>query len=297
MIVKSCKCSWERREPWGSAAGIFLTPSVLKKPLPFAVITDPKHHSGGHTCKLSVNSRSLFYYFSFPFSSSLVQLMFPFRFMKVDSSFVNIDYINPRTFSFYLKRTVMLHQHWLKETWGIFFHKFLGLTAFLFLLFGTMLSASFFPSSWRALSGRITFKQWTLSSNTKEKGQSRGCSQSHSCGQGESRDERMPVGFAMESEWTKKLSQAFSLHGRPAAVAPFYFFPFLSAANLLKRIEDEEETCFKKEELRWKQATRARCYPLQVFIPSEFKLFLGHQRINWKRNMCYATAFMRFLLH
>lgn len=161
-----------------------------------------------------------------------------------------------------------------------------------------MLSASLFPNSWRALSVRITFKQWTLSSNTKEKGQSRGCSQSHSCGQGESGDERMPVGFAMESEWTKKLSQAFSLHGRPAAVAPFYFFLsfFLSAVNLLKRIEDEEETCFKKEELRWKQATRARCYSLQVFILSEFK-FLGRQRINWKRNTCYTTAFMRFLLH
>lgn len=87
-----------------------------------------------------------------------------------------------------------------------------------------MSSTSVSPNGWRTLSGRITFKQWTLSSDTKEKGQSCGCSQSHSCGQGERRDERMPVGFAMESEWTKKLSQAFSLCGRPAAVAPFFLF-------------------------------------------------------------------------
>ena len=118
----------------------------------------------------------------------------------------------------------------------------------------------------------------------KEKGQTSCCIQSRSCGQGKRRAERMPVGFAMESEWTKKLSQAFSFFGQPAAMALFFFF-FLCGASI--RMDGRRRRRRRRSRRRRREpvcegkncdgnSPRAHCHSLEVLIPNRFKLFLGH---------------------
>lgn len=97
-------------------------------------------------------------------------------------------------------------------------------------------------------------------------GQRRCWGQSHSCGQAERGAKRMPVGFAMEKDWTKKLSQASS--SSSSFYSPPLFFwrasqqqwPFLKRKkyifeeNLFGRIERRGDLC-RREESGWNSAT------------------------------------------
>lgn len=127
----------------------------------------------------------------------------------------------------------------------------------------------FFPLN--CLKSFLPFKQWALSSNTKEKGQTRCCIQSHSCGQGKRRAKRMPVGFAMESEWTKTLSQA-SLFLASRQQWPFFFFSSSLSPRLSERMEEEEETCMVGKNCDG-NSPRAHRHSLEGFIPNRFRSF------------------------
>lgn len=89
----------------------------------------------------------------------------------------------------------------------------------------------------------------------------------------------MPVGFAMESKWRKKWSQAFSLFDQPAAMAPFFSFFCGESIRMDGRRRGD---LYRREELWWKLAMSTRPFTGRPHS-CKFKLFLGHQRIYWKR--------------
>lgn len=91
----------------------------------------------------------------------------------------------------------------------------------------------------------------------------------------------------------KEVEPSFSFFGQPAAMTVFFFFFFLTASI---RMDGSRGDLYGGKNCDG-NLPLAHCHSLEVFIPNRFKLFLGHQRIYWKRTAVTQQVFMRFLLH
>lgn len=143
----------------------------------------------------------------------------------------------------------------------------------------------------------LHFKQWALSSNTKGERTDLLLYPKPQLWSGKRRAERECL---LDLQWKvneqRRLSQAFLFLASQQQWSRFYFF---FSVNLLKRMEEEEEeegTCMEGKNCDGNQP-RAHCHSLEVFIFNRFTLFLGHQRIYWKRTRVTQQVFMRLLLH
>lgn len=133
---------------------------------------------------------------------------------------------------------------------------------------------------WTALCS-LPFKQWALSSNTKEKGQTCCCIQSHSCGQGKGGLRECLLDLQWKVNEQRSWAKLFFFW--PASSSDLFFVASI-------RMDGRRGDLHGREELWWKLAMSTLPFT-GSFHPWQVQIIFGTSNNMLEKNNCYATTF------
>lgn len=179
---------------------------------------------------------------------------------------------------------MLLHQHWLKETWGICFTNISDLRHFFFSCLGRCRRPCFSRAAEGPFQAGLPSNSGHYLQTQRRKDRAAAVAKVIAVVRGKAEMGECLLDLQWKVNEQRSWAKLFS-SWLASSSGPLLFFLFLSFCG--ESIETDRRwrgDLFEKGRTAM-ETSHASTLPLQVFILSEFKLFLGHQRINCQKNV------------